>query len=110
MTLCSGLVELVLGSIRDPLLRGRQPAEQHPCLAPPQPHEPVRWFFENLDVLDPADDFRGLLDVGDCGPDRRLGSVDGYLYLNEHGVSPGVRLGGSQAWGACWAGPSGSST
>src|SRR5262249_48080512 len=45
-----------------------------------------------LNVQDSADDFRGVLDVGDCGPDRRLGSVDRYLYFNDHRVPPGVRV------------------
>jgi hypothetical protein len=27
---------------------------------------------------------RGVLEIGDGGPDRRLGAVDGYLCFNDH--------------------------
>src|SRR6185295_9169265 len=67
---------------------GRRLAEQHPGLSPPQSHESACRSFENLDALDPADDLRGVLDVGDRGPDHRPGSVDGYPCFNDHGVPP----------------------
>src|SRR5262249_38167192 len=85
-------VERVLSSISHPLFRGRWLAEEHSGLAPPESDEPVGRFFENLNLFDSADGFRGVLDVGDCGPDRRPGSVDGDLCFNEHGVHPGVRV------------------
>src|SRR5262249_5644456 len=69
---CSGCVERVLTSIRDPLFDGRWLAEEDARLAPPQSDEPVCRFFDNRNVFDSADDVRGVLDVGDCGPDRRL--------------------------------------
>src|SRR5262249_56587836 len=84
--------ELVLSSIRDPLFHGGWLAEEHPRFSPFESHEPVCRFFDNLNVQDSADDFRGVLDVGDCGPDRRPGSVDGYLCFNDHGVPPRVRV------------------
>src|SRR5262249_34133432 len=43
-------------------------------------------FFDNLNLLDSAQDFREALDIGDRGPDRRLGSADDYLSFNDHGA------------------------
>src|SRR4051812_29309156 len=93
-----GFVELVLDSLGDPLLRGRRLAEQHPGLAPPEPHEPVRRLFDHLDLFDSADDARRVLDVRDRGPDCRSGCVDGYPCFNEHGVPPGVRARVDRPW------------
>src|SRR4051794_15296354 len=89
---CPGLVEHVLGSISDPLVRGGRLAEQHSGLAPLESYEPACRFFEDLNLLDPTDDFRGVLDVGNRGPDRLLGPVDGDLDVNDHGMPSAVRV------------------
>lgn len=88
----SGLVELVLRGIGDPLVHGSGLAEEHAGLAPFEADEAGSWFFEDFDLLDAGDELGGVFDVGDGGPDGGFGGVDGDLGFDEHEVSLEVRL------------------
>ena len=87
-----GFVRRVLHGFRDPHDLGRGLAKDLSRLAPLESDESVRRLFEDLHFFDAADGIRGILDVGDFGPDRVLGAVYRYLCFNEHGVSHNSRV------------------
>ena len=64
ITFCPGLVELVLRGVSDPLFRGRLLAEERPGLAPRVVRRARLRVCQNLNALNPADEFRGVRDVG----------------------------------------------